>query len=149
MQCVEMASYAFVLHTDFSQYEFLKGQVLEAVKFELSNPYQMQANVCQFELPNVFARLQLLFGETQIIYHSLIGQKPLTLVVKLQTIVTFATKMKTLCNTLKSADMGDYFVNSPLLTDIPTMHHRSTHYQIQILHGNKCQTITHTALQSD
>lgn len=90
----------------------LKGQALEAVQSDLNNPEA---------LPNVLSTLKLLFGRPEVIYNSLIDQVrsvPVVKMEKLQTVVTYAMKIKTLCDTLKSADMHDYLMNPPLLTEL-------------------------------
>lgn len=90
----------------------LKGQALEAVKSDLHNPEA---------LPNVLSTLKLLFGRPEIIYHALIAQvrsAPSVKVEKFESVVTFAMRVKTLCDTLKSAGMDDYLVNPPLLIEL-------------------------------
>lgn len=90
----------------------MKDQALEAVKLDLNNPDA---------LPNALASLRMLFGRPELVYQALIKQvrtAPVLKMEKLETIVTFVMRIKTLCDTLTAAGMKDYLVNPPLLTEL-------------------------------
>lgn len=73
-------------------------------------------------LPDVLDTLKLLFGRSEIIYHTLVAQLRSAHVIKyekIQTVVTIAMRKKNMCGTLRSASM-DYLdlFNLPLLSKL-------------------------------
>lgn len=90
----------------------LKGNAYEAVRTDLSNPEA---------LASVIATLKMLYGRPEMIYQALLDHvrtSPTVKIEKLETLITFAMRIKGLCDTLKSAEMTDYLNHPSLLTEL-------------------------------
>lgn len=86
-----------------------KKQALEAVTSNLHNAGA---------LPSIIVTLKVLFGRPRVIYKTLIKQvrnAPTVKVEKLETLVTYAMRVKSLCDTMSMAKMDDYLTFLPYI----------------------------------
>lgn len=90
----------------------LKGEAYEAVKADLLQPSL---------LPTALKTLKMLFGRPDAIFNASIAhirQAPTVKLEKLSTIITFAMRVKALCDTMRTANMSAYLNNPALLSEL-------------------------------
>lgn len=89
----------------------LKGEAYEAVRTDLTNPEA---------LGSVIATLKMMFGRPETVYQALIShvkESPPVKVEKLETLITFAMRVKSMYDTLRAAEMTDYLNHPSLLNE--------------------------------
>lgn len=90
----------------------LRGEAYEAVKADLLQPAL---------LPTALKTLKMLFGRPDAIFNASIThirQAPAVKLEKLSTIIMFAMRVKSLCDTMKTAGMTGYLNNPALLSEL-------------------------------